>query len=59
MWNDIDFLRKEVARLERLLAGRHENNRDCEELQYDLGNFWKELEEQESKLWNALSRSSS
>lgn len=59
MWNDIDFLRREVARIEMALAGRNANNYDCDDLRYDLVNFLEELEEQESKLWTQLSRSAS
>lgn len=57
MWNDIDFLRREVARLEQLLvvSGRHHYWDD--DLRYNISELLEELEDQESKLWNALSRS--
>lgn len=60
MWSDVDFLRKEIARIEALLVGRKANNYgEYEELQYDLASLLGELQEQESKLWMQLNRSAS
>jgi hypothetical protein len=59
MWNDIDFLRAEISRIEAQLAARNANSYDCDELRYDLSNFIEELESLESKLWTQLNRSAS
>lgn len=60
MWTDIDFLRKEITRIEALVVGRRASNYgDDVELQYDLRNLLQELEGVESKLWTQLNRSAS